>query len=164
MRKLRIVTVAALVLAMAFSTTALAAPSPMAGTVMVVVPGGNGTPASAKVSMPTQKQLEALASFISKDAAAAGLVPSVKSTIDISAPADYKGGDTPVVFAVAGLRNGANNVFAYILLPNGKTVVVPCTVRNGYVGFFAPAFGTVSIVELNVPGSIPSTALPATLH
>ncbi len=164
MRKLRIVTVAALVLAMAFSTTALAAPSPMAGTVMVVVPGGNGTPASAKVSMPTQKQLEALASFISKDAAAAGLVPSVKSTIDISAPAGYKGGDTPVVFAVAGLRNGANNVFAYILLPNGKTVIVPCTVRNGYVGFFAPAFGTVSIVELNVSGAIPSTALPATLH
>ena len=163
MRKLRIVTVAALVLAMAFSTTALAAPSPMAGTVMVVVPG-SGAPASAKVSVPTQKQLEALASFISKDAAAAGLVPSIKSTIDISAPADYKGGDTPVVFAVAGLRNGANNVFAYILLPNGKTVVVPCTVRNGYVGFFAPAFGTVSIVELNVPGAIPSTALPATLH
>lgn len=163
MRKLRFVTAAALVLAMAFSTVVFAAPSPVAGTVMVVVPGGNGAPSSAKVSTPTQEQLEALAAYISKEAAAAGLIPSVKSTINISAPADYKGGDTPVVYAVAGLRNGANNVFAYILLPNGRTVVVPCTVRNGYVGFFAPAFGTVSIVELNAPGT-PSSALPATLH
>lgn len=162
MRKIRITAVAALVLAMAFSTLVSAAPSPVAGTVMVVVPGSS-TPSAPKINVPTVKQLEALADFISQDAAAAGLVPSVKSTVDIAAPANYMGGDVPVVLAVAGLRNGAGNVFAYILLPNGRKIVVPCTVRNGYVGFFAPAFGTVSIVEMNVPGA-PAPAAPLTLH
>ncbi len=91
------------------------------------------------------------------------------------APADYKGGDIPTVLAAAGLANGAKNVFAYLLLPNGKTIILPCTVKNGYVGFVAPAFGTVSIVVLNpamgtaanastAAAAAATAAVPAKLH
>ena len=158
MRKFRSMIAITAVLAMAFSTVAFAAPSPTAGVVAVVVPGSSGAKAAA-VKTPTLEELSAIGAFISQNAAATGMVPSVKSTIDVIAPADYKGGDTPFVFAVAGLKDGAKNVFAYIRLKNGKTVIVPCTVRNGYVGFISPGFGTVAIVELNsVPTATSNTA------
>ncbi len=162
MRKIRIMTVAALVLALAFSTVAFAAPSPKAGTVTVVIPG-SGKAQNAQINVPSEKQLEALASAITDLAASMGMVPSVKSTVGITAPAGYTGGDIPVVLAVAGIKNCATNIFACILLPNGKTVLIPCTVKNGYVGFNAPGFGTVSIIEMNAPGA-PKSAAPAKLH
>ena len=162
MRKIRIITVATLVLALAFSTVAFAAPSPVAGTVTVVSPG-SGKPSNVNLTKPTEQQLEALASFITDVAKEMGMIPSVKATIGIEAPADYKGGDIPVVIAVSGLANGAQNVFALIVLPNGKKVMVPCTVRNGYVGFNAPALGTVSIVEMNSAGA-PAGTVPSKLH
>ncbi len=176
MKKIKSIIALSAVLAMAFATVVSAAPSPTAGTVTVVVPGSTGAKAAA-VKTPTIEELAALGTFISQNASTTGMVPAVKSTLDILAPADYKGGDVPVVFAVAGLKNGAKNVFAYIRLANGKTIIVPCAVKNGYVGFIAPAFGTVAIVELNpasataAAGKAASTAVapaatpaPATLH
>ena len=148
MRKIRSIIALTAVIAMAASTVVLAAPSPVAGVVTVVVPGSAGAK-TAQVKTPTEKELKDIADFIIANCAAVGMTPSVKSTIDIVAPADYKGGDIPVVYAVAGLKDGAKNVFAYIRLVNGKTIIVPCTIRRGYVGFIAPAFGTVAIVELN---------------
>jgi hypothetical protein len=162
MRKIKTLAALTAALTLAISSTAFAAPSPQAGVVSIVVPGD--TVASvASVKVPTANQLSAIGSFISSNAASLGLIPSVKGTITIEAPANYKGGDVPVLLAAAGLTNGARNVFAYILLPNGKTVIVPCTVRNGYVGFMAPAFGTVSIVVLNTPAEA-RAAGNATLH
>ena len=164
-------TMAALVavFAMVFSTMVYAAPSPTAGTITVVVPGKQGASA-AEVKAADQKQLTALAGYIAESAASMGMTASVKTAVSIVAPKDYKGGDIPTVIAVSGLANGAKNVFAYILLPNGKTVIVPCTVKNGYVGFVAPAFGTVSIVEMTpsvqqaaAAASAAATA-PAKLH
>ena len=171
MRKIKTLIALTAVIAMTAATLVSAAPSPVAGTVTVIVPGSAGEK-PAEVKTPTEKELKELAEFISENAAALGMSASVKSTIDIVAPADYKGGDTPVVFAVSGLKDGAKNVFAYILLKNGKRIIVPCTIKNGYVGFIAPAFGTVSIVELNpaaqMAGSTTSAAAAAvalsTLH
>ena len=88
------------------------------------------------------------------------------------APANYKGGDVPVVFAAAGLPNGATNVFAYIIGPKGKIIIIPCTVRNGYIGFIAPVLGPVAIVQLtpaaqsaaNAANPAATAAVPATLH
>ncbi len=148
MRKFKAVIALTAALAMAFATVAMAAPSPAAGVVSIVVPG-SAAPSVAEVKVPAAEDLTALAEFISANAASIGGVPNVKAAIDIVAPAGYTKGDIPVVFAVAGLRTGAKNVFAYIRLKNGKTIIVPCTVKNGYVGFFAPAFGTVAIVEMN---------------
>ena len=161
MRKIKALTALTAALALVFSTAVFAAPSPQAGVVTIVVPGDTSS-SVASIKVPTEKQLTALGSFITENAASLGLIPSVKGTITIEAPANYKGGDIPVVLAAAGLTNGAGNVFAYILLPNGKTIIAPCTVRNGYVGFIAPAFGTVSIVVLNTPSEV--RAGNATLH
>ncbi len=147
MKKIKALVAITAVIAMMFTTVVFAAPSPVAGIVTVTVPGKNA--GAAQLRTPTNKELTALANAIAENAATVGMVPSVKANVAIVAPADYKGGDIPTVFAVAGLQNGAKNVFAYILLPNGKTIIVPCTVKNGYVGFIAPTFGTVSIVELN---------------
>lgn len=173
MRKIKVLAALAMALTVAFSCVAFAAPSPVAGTVTVLVPGKAGAEA-ATIQAPTQEQIVALANFIAENAAAIGMTPSVKTTISIVAPADYKGGDVPVVIAAAGLKDGAQNVFAYLLLPNGKTIILPVTVKNGYVGFVAPAFGTVSIVEM-LPGASTAAnagfglgttapATPATLH
>ncbi|MCR5302124.1 MAG: hypothetical protein K6E49_06750 [Lachnospiraceae bacterium] len=160
MKRLRTVMAFTAVLAMALSTVVFAAPSPAAGIVMVSVPG-SGTTSVAQVSTPSTEEITQLAQYISENLASVGATGSIKTTIKIEAPAGYKGGDIPVVVAAAGLKNGATNVFAYILLPNGRKIIVPCVVKNGYVGFVAPAFGTVSIVEVN-----PSvrTATGATLH
>ena len=166
MRKIKSLTACVIVLAMAFSTAVMAAPSPAAGVVAVVVPG-SAAAKPAEVKAPTEAEIKAITDFIAKNAAATGTIPSVKSTIDIVAPADYKGGNAPVVFAVAGLRDGAKNVFAYIRLKNGKVLIIPCAVKNGYVGFYAPAFGTISIVEhISAPtAAAPAgSAVPATLH
>ena len=129
---------------------------------MVSVPG-SGKASAAKLTVPSDKDLSALASLITDSAKQMGMVPSVKATVGIAAPAGYTGGEVPVVIAVSGLKNGASNVFAFIVLPNGKTVVIPCTVRNGYVGFTAPALGSVSIVEMNSAGAPAGTA-PTKLH
>ncbi len=160
MRKLRTIAALTAAFAMLFATCAFAAPSPRAGVVTIVVPGTN-TPTAAQIKAPTQEELQKLAGFISANVASLGMGASVKTTVDIVAPAGYKGGDVPVVLAAAGLRNGATNVFAYILGPNGKIIVIPCTVHNGYVGFYSPVFGPVAIVEVN-----PATAKAAgtTLH
>ena len=167
MKKIKAMIALTAVLAMTCSTVIMAAPSPTAGVVTVVVPGSAGAQA-AQVQVPTVQQLTALAEFISANAASIGTIPNVKAAIDIIAPLGYKKGDIPTVLAVAGLKDGAKNVFAYIRLKNGKTIIVPCTVKNGYVGFIAPAFGTVAIVELNPAGTaaLPSAApsAPAKLH
>ena len=167
MRKIKSLIACVIVLSMAFATAVSAAPSPAAGTVAVIVPGSTSAK-PAQVKAPTEKELKALTDFITQNAASTGTIPSVKTTIDIVAPDDYKGGDAPVVFAVAGLANGAKNVFAYIRLKNGKVLIIPCAVKNGYVGFYAPAFGTVSIVEhIAAPlaaAAAPSAAVPSTLH
>ncbi|MCR5591565.1 MAG: hypothetical protein K6F73_08525 [Lachnospiraceae bacterium] len=168
MKRFKAIIALTAVLAMTCTTAVMAAPSPTAGVVTVVVPGKGGAEA-AQVTSPTVKELTALAGFISENAATLGMVPSVKTAIDIVAPAGYKGGDVPTIFAVAGLKDGVKNVFAYIRLKNGKTIIVPCTVKNGYVGFMAPAFGTVAIVELNtasvaMPAFGQPQAVPATLH
>ena len=171
MKKIKALAAVTAVIAMMFTTVAFAAPSPVAGIVTVTVPGKNA--GAAQVRTPTAKEITALADAIMENAAAVGMVPNVKANLAVVAPADYKGGDIPTVFAVAGLVNGAKNVFAFILMPNGKTVIVPCTVRNGYVGFIAPAFGAVSIVELNPVASTAANAgnaaaaavaVPSTLH
>ncbi len=168
MRKLKSVIAVTIVLGMLFSTAVMAAPSPAAGVVTVVVPGQTGAKA-AQVKTPTQEEIKAITDFIAKQAAQTGTIPNVKSTIDIVAPAGYAGGNAPVVFAVAGLTDGAKNVFAYIRLSNGKVLIIPCTVKNGYVGFYAPAFGTVSIVEHLPAASAIGTnssagAVPTKLH
>ncbi|MBO4267658.1 MAG: hypothetical protein J5910_10780 [Lachnospiraceae bacterium] len=171
MKKIRIMAALVAVFAMLMGTVVYGAPSPVAGTVTVVTPGKPGGSA-ASVKAPTQKELSQLASYIEESAAGMGVTATVKTSISIVAPADYKGGDIPTVVAVAGIPNGASNVFAFILLPNGKKTIIPCTVRNGYVGFVAPAFGTVSIVVLDkAPGTAANagsignaTTMPATLH
>lgn len=163
MRKIKSLAALTAALTLAISSTAFAAPSPQAGVVSIVVPGSTSA-SVASIKVPAQKELTSLGSFISSNAASLGMVPSVKGTITIEAPANYKGGEVPVLLAAAGLKNGATNVFAYILLPNGKTIIVPCTIRNGYVGFMAPSFGTVSIVELNTPAGANTSAGKATLH
>ncbi len=173
MKKVKSLIALSAVIAMMAATTVCAAPSPVAGTVVVTTPGGKGA-GQATVKQASQKELTTLTNYIAQNAAASGMIPSVKATVSIVAPADYKGGDIPTVIAAAGLPNGAANVFAYILLPNGKTVVIPCTVKNGYVGFVAPAFGTVSIVQLTpaaaamAAGTFGSqsaaSAVPAKLH
>ena len=162
MKKVKTVVALCAVFAMIFSTVALAAPSPMAGTVTVVVPGAGGT--AAQIKVPTQQEVKALADFISANAASQGMAASVKGTIDIVPPAGYTGGEVPVVFAAAGLKNGARNVFAYVLGPKGKVIIVPCTVHNGYIGFFAPVLGPVAIVEINPISAPAAPAAPATLH
>ncbi len=161
MRKIKALAAITAVIAMMFTTVAFAAPSPVAGVVTVTVPGKGGQASAATIKQPTEKELKSLADYITANALATGMVPTVKASVTIVAPADYKGGDIPTVLAAAGLKDGAKNVFAYILLPNGKKVIVPCTVKNGYVGFIAPAFGSVSIVELN-PASAAATAANAT--
>ena len=176
MRKIKALIAITAMIAVSVTTCVFAAPSPVAGTVTVVVPGSKGASA-AQVKTPTEKALTELASFISENAATTGMTPTVKSAITIVAPADYKGGDVPVVYAVAGLKDGAKNVFAFIRMANGKVVILPCTVRKGYVGFIAPVFGDVAIVELNpavstalnAPAKNAATAaaasaVPATLH
>ena len=173
MKKFKAIMALTAAFAMIFATVAFAAPSPAAGTVTVVIPGGKGATA-AQVKAPTTAELKALADYITANAASMGMGASVKSTIDIIAPAGYTGGDVPVVFAAAGLKNGAKNVFAYILGPNGKIMIVPCNVHNGYVGFYTPVFGSVAIVEINPVASTATTAgkatpatttsLPAKLH
>ncbi|MBO4904993.1 MAG: hypothetical protein J5367_07190 [Lachnospiraceae bacterium] len=162
MKKIKVMIALMAVFAMMIGTAVYAAPSPVAGTVTVQIPGKPGT-SSATITTPTQKEIKALAEYIAQNAASMGMTAEVKGTIKIVAPADYKGGDIPTVFAVAGLPNGASNVFAYILTPNGKKIMVPCTVRNGYVGFVAPSFGTVSIVVLNQAAQTAANANNATL-
>ena len=172
MRKIKTLIALTAVIAMAFTTVAFAAPSPVAGTVTVTIPGGKGSSA-AQIKVPAQEDIKALADFISANAAQAGMTANVKGTIEIVAPAGYTGGDVPVVFAAAGLPNGATNVFAYIIGPKGKIIIVPCTVRNGYIGFVAPVLGPVSIVEMTpaqqtaaIGANNPATtvATPAKLH
>lgn len=148
MKKVKSLIALSAAIAMMAATTVCAAPSPVAGTVVVTTPGGKGA-GQATVRQASQKELTTLTNYIAQNAAASGMIPSVKATVSIVAPADYKGGDIPTVIAAAGLPNGAKNVFAYLLLPNGKTIILPCTVKNGYVGFVAPAYGTVSIVQLD---------------
>ena len=126
-----------------------AAPSPAAGSVNIIV-GGKQVPLSSGMKTPTEKDTKQIQTFIFDNAASLGKVANVKSTVTLVAPAGYKKGEeTPIVLASAGLKDGARNVFAYILLPNGKIIIRQCTIKNGYVGFMIPAFGTVSIVELN---------------
>ena len=174
MRKLKALIAITAVIAASVTTGVFAAPSPVAGVVTVVVPGSKGATA-AQVKVPTQEAVADLAAFISENAASTGMVPNVKSTISIVAPADYKGGNVPVVFAVAGLKDGAKNVFAYIRMANGKVLILPCSVKNGYVGFISPVFGDVSIVELNpaaktaanastAGSAAAATTVPAKLH
>ena len=162
MKKVKTIIALTAVIAMAVSTAVMAAPSPVAGTILVNTPGKPGSSA-ATVKQPTQKDLAKLADYIAQNAASMGMTASVVSSISIVAPADYKGGDVPTVIAAAGLPNGASNVFAYILLANGSRVMVPCTVRNGYVGFVSPGFGTVSIVVLNQAAQTAGNASNATL-
>ncbi len=160
MKKIRAMIAITAILALTASTVVLAAPSPAAGVVSIIVPGST-TPSAAQIKAPTQKALTELASFITQNAATIGQAPSVKSSVTIVAPNGYKGGDIPIIYAVAGLKDGAKNVFAYIRMANGKFVIVPCTVRRGFVGFVAPVFGDVAIVELNPAVSVPASA---TLH
>ena len=163
MKKLRTLAALTAALTLAISTVAMAAPSPVAGTVVVVTPGGAAQP--AQITPATQQQVETLVALISDTAMQNGLFPSLKATVNITAPAGYTGGETPILLAAAGLKDGAN-VYAYILLPNGKHLIVPCTVKNGYVGFMAPAFGTVAIVEFTpaAGNAVANPAVPAKLH
>ncbi len=163
MKKIRIIAAVTATLTMLFSTCAFAAPSPMAGTVTIVVPG-SGKAQAAEVKTPSQQDVKKLADFIASNVSSIGMGANVKSTIDIVAPEGFKGGDVPVILAAAGLVNGATNVFAYVLGPNGKVTIVPCTVHNGYVGFFTPVFGTVAIVEINPAALGQPKAAGATLH
>ena len=170
MKKFKTIIALTAVLAMTCTTAVMAAPSPTAGVVTIAIPG-KGVAEPAQLQPPTIEELTALANYISENAASLGIVPSVKTSVNIVAPAGYKGGDVPTVIAAAGLKDGAKNVFAYIRLKNGKIIIVPCTVKNGFVGFMAPAFGTVSIVELNYASYVapvytdPQIApIPATLH
>ena len=153
MKKIKALAAITAILAVTVSTAVFAAPSPTAGVVTVVVPGSS-TASAAEVKAPSQEALTELAEFIAENAATVGQTASVKSAISIIAPKGYKGGSVPVVYAVAGLKDGANNVFAFIRMANGKVVIVPCTVRRGYVGFIAPVFGDVAIVELKLPGGV----------
>lgn len=168
MKKIKAMIALTAVIAMAFATVAMAAPSPVAGTVTVVIPGQSGS-SQVKVSAPSQASVAALASYISEFAASSGMVPTVKATVSISAPAGYRGGSIPVTIAAAGLPDGARNVFAYIRYPNGKIVVLPCTVKGGRVGFVAEGFGDVSIVQLtdamqSAANGSKASAIPAKLH
>ena len=170
MKKIKTLVALCAVFAMMFSTVAMAAPSPRAGSVTVTIPG-RGSSSAAQIKVPSEKDIKTLGDFISANAAASGMSASVKGTIEVVAPADYKGGDVPVVFAAAGLPNGATNVFAYIIGPKGKIIIVPCTVRNGYIGFVAPALGSVAIVQLSPATqsaanatNAAATAAPAKLH
>ena len=166
MKKIKALIAITAILAVTATTVVCAAPSPTAGVVTVVVPGGNGA-SVAEVKVPTQEALTELAEFISGNAATTGQTATVKSAISIVAPKGYKGGDVPVVYAVAGLKDGATNVFAFIRMANGKVVIVPCSVRRGYVGFIAPVFGDVAIVELNPISAMAASGggtVPATLH
>jgi len=160
MKKIKSVVALTAVLAMTMTSLVMAAPSPRAGVVSVVVPGSTAA-AAAEVKTPTTEELTDLADFISESLASLGQAASVKTAITIVPPADYKGGSVPVMFAAAGLKDGAQNVFAYIRLANGEVLIVPCVVNKGHVGFVAPAFGTVAIVEVN-PASQPAAG--ATLH
>ena len=169
MKKIKTIVALTAAFAMLFATCAIAAPSPAAGTVTVVVPGAKGATA-AQVKAPTQEELKKLADYITANVASMGMGASVKSTIDIVAPAGYTGGDVPVVMAAAGLKNGATNVFAYVLGPNGKITIVQCFVHNGYVGFYTPVFGSVAIVEVSplagtaALSTAGAGAVPAKLH
>ena len=171
MKKIQTLVALCAVFAMMFSTVAMAAPSPVAGTVTVTIPGSGGSSA-AQIKVPSEQDIKALGDFISANAAASGMTANVKGTIEIVAPANYQGGDVPVVFAAAGLPNGATNVFAYIIGPKGKIIIIPCTVRNGYIGFIAPVLGPVAIVQLtpaaqsaaNATNPAATAAVPATLH
>ena len=98
MRKIKTLIALTAVIAMAFTTVAFAAPSPVAGTVTVTIPGGKGSSA-AQIKVPAQEDIKALADFISANAAQAGMTANVKGTIEIVAPAGYTGGDVPVVFS-----------------------------------------------------------------
>ena len=160
MKKIKAMIAITAILALSAATVAFAAPSPAAGVVSIVIPGST-TPSVAQIKAPTEKALTELASFIAQNAALAGVTPSVKSSVTIVAPKGFKGGNIPIIYAVAGLKDGAKNVFAYIRMANGKVIIVPCTVRKGYVGFVAPAFGDVAIVELNPSAAVPASA---TLH
>lgn len=161
MKKIKAMIALTAVIAMAFTTVAMAAPSPVAGTVTVVIPGQKSA-SQPRISTPSQVSVAALASYISQFAAQSGTVPTVKATVSISAPADYKGGDVPITVAAAGLPDGAQNVFACIRLANGQIIVLPCTVRGGRVGFVAPAFGDVSIVQLSPAAQNAANASNAT--
>ncbi len=161
-KKIKLLIITTAILTSCFCMPAMAAPSPSAGTVSVVI-NGRQMPLSDGLKTPTADEMAKIGSFISNDAAQQGKIPSVKATVKIETPSEYKKGDfIPVVFAVSGLKNGASNVFAYILLPNGKIVNKPCTVKNGYVGFYTDVFGTVSIVELN--DTVPASQVPLILH
>ncbi len=148
MKKIKAVAAIVAVFTMMATTMVFAAPSPTAGTITVVDPVTKA-PSSAQIKQPEQKELEKLAAFISESLAQNGMTASVKTSVSIVAPKGYKGGEIPTVMALAGIPNGATNVFAYILLTNGKKIIVPCTVKNGYVGFVSPGYGTVTIVQLN---------------
>lgn len=97
---------------------------------------------------PTTEQIKSLNSYVENASAASGMAHSYKLYTTITAPTDYKGGVIPVVLPVEGLPDGASNVSAYLLASDGKILTFPCTVKNGYVGFYAPMVGTIAIVEL----------------
>ena len=147
MKKIKAVAALVAVFAMMAGTFVFAAPSPTAGTITIVAPVTK-SPSSAQIRQPEQKELEKLASFIAESVAQNGMTANIKTSVSIVAPKGYKGGEIPTVMALAGIPNGATNVFAYILLTNGKKIIVPCTVKNGYVGFVSPGYGTVTIVQL----------------
>lgn len=171
MKKIRKIAALTLVLSLVASTAVWAAPSPRCGIVwyflhchtdddggssensapststLVTQQAGDATVAS--VSYPTVEELSSLTVYITQNAALLGMTPSVKSVLKVNRPAGYTGGLVPTVFAVAGLKNGATNVYAYIRGADGKFYIMPCAIFNGYVGFYTPAFGTVAIVQLD---------------
>lgn len=135
-----------LAMATAFSTVVMAAPSPMAGVVVMTTATGQTRPAQIKT--PTTQDLNALTQYITANLAAIGGAGTVKTAVDIVGSNGFAP-NTPIMVACAGIPDGAKNIFAYIRLKNGQTLIVPCTVKNGYVGFIAPAAGTVAIVEVS---------------
>lgn len=173
MKKIRKIAALALVLSLVVSTSVWAAPSPRSGLIWLYLnylweedssdsSSHSNTPSTstlvtqhaqdatvASVAYPTVEELSSLTVYITQNAALLAMTPNVKSVIKVNKPAGYTGGLVPTVTAVAGLKNGASNVYAYIRGTDGKFYIMPCAVYNGYVGFYTPAFGTVAIVQLD---------------
>ena len=131
-----------------------------AATPVGFVPVLNGTTASfAEIQIPSAEESIAISSYILQNTIPMGLLPSVKANVKIVQPKGFKSsGVTSVSVPVAGLKNGAKNVFAYVTLANGSTSVVPCIVTNGYAGFTLPGFGVATIVEVNKDPDNPNAA------
>ena len=178
MRKLRALAALTVAISLLASTAVLAKPSPKSGDGKAYLneDTNSSTPQTAKwtalpeseatilsLKPPTAEELSDLTVYITQNTALLGKTPNVKCVVKTNQPSGYKGGLVPVVFAVSGLKNGQADIYAYIRGAGGQLYIMPCVVFNGYVGYFAPAFGAVAIVELLNP-SVKTKSAGKKLH